>query len=162
PAPAADGVAAGDDRLVADPDRTQHLVPPRRSREVAFGGVAQAVGGGRPARQLAHRGEVGAGGLELPRPAGAAAGGVFPRADARAEVVFGGAAERDQRLGVAERPAPAVEADDALQQGDRLALDRLAVQGRIAELGESLSAPAAFSRGRHETSLRSVSFAAYP
>jgi hypothetical protein len=43
--------------------------------------------------------------------------------------MLGNAAEWKQRLGVREGPAPTIEADHALEIGDRFALDRLPVEG---------------------------------
>jgi hypothetical protein len=54
--------------------------------------------------------------------------------------MLGKAAEWKQRFGIRKRPAPTIEADYAPKVGDRLALDRLAVEGRLAETLETLSA----------------------
>ena len=45
------------------------------------------------------------------------------------KVMLGNAAEWKQRLGVREGPAPTIEADHALEIGNRLALNRLPVEG---------------------------------
>src|SRR5947209_470641 len=50
-APAPERVAAGDDRLVADPNRPQYLVPARRAGKVASRLRAQASGRIPPPRQ---------------------------------------------------------------------------------------------------------------
>jgi hypothetical protein len=69
-------------------------------------------------------------------------------------VVLGKAAEWKQRVGIGERPAPAIEADDALKIGDRFALDRLAILGRLAQPPEARSAAPPLALGRHSPNNR--------
>jgi hypothetical protein len=54
--------------------------------------------------------------------------------------MLGDTAEWKQRHGIREGPTPTIEADDALELGNRLALDRLAVEGGFTETLEALSA----------------------
>jgi hypothetical protein len=68
--------------------------------------------------------------------------------------VLGKAAEWKQRVGIGERPAPAIEADDALKIGDRFALDRLAILGRLAQPPEARSAARPLALGRHSPNNR--------
>jgi hypothetical protein len=71
-----------------------------------------------------------------------------------AVVVVGKAAERQQRLVIRERPAPTIEPDDVAKLGDRLALDRLTVQARLAEALESLTTAGPRALRSHGTSIR--------
>ena len=62
---------------------------------------------------------------------GEVAAGIFQLERARnrrAEVVFGKAAAGQQGLGIGERPAPTIKADDALKVRDRFVSDRFAVE----------------------------------
>ena len=58
-------------------------------------------------------------------------------------------AGRQQRLGIGQRPAPAIKADHPLQIGDRLATQRVAVNTRLAQLLQPLPAPASLARPGH-------------
>jgi hypothetical protein len=151
PAPAPEPVPAGDGRLVANSDRPQHLVPARRARKVASGLGTQAPDWVRTPRQRAHRGEVTAGVLELEQAT-----------NAWAIVVVGGPTERHQRLRVGENPAPAIEPDHGSQLGDRLSLQRLAIEARLAEPLEALSASASLPGGGHRATISAREGHAYP
>jgi len=122
PAPAAETVAAGDSGDVADPGRTHHLVPARRAGEITARLGVEASGRVRAAGEEVLRRIVAPCVLELQRSR-----------DCWAKVVLGEAAERQERLRVGERPAPAIETDRPLQLGDGLEAQRVAIQAGLAE-----------------------------
>jgi hypothetical protein len=68
--------------------------------------------------------------------------------------MFGDAAAREQRLRVGERPAPTIEADDALKLADRFVSRRLAVEVGLAEFLEPLAAASPLSLGCHDVQHR--------
>ena len=76
--------------------------------------------------------------------------------DPGAEVMFGDAAARQQRLRVGEGPAPTIEADDALKLADRFISHRLAVEVGFAEFRELLAAASSLSLGCHGVQHRPV------
>src|SRR4029077_5593204 len=119
PAPASKRVPARHHRLIADSDLSQDFIPARRAREVAATLTRQAANGGGAAGEDVHRGQVAARVLQLEHTG-----------NVRAVVVFGEAAERNERPGVGQGPAPAIEADHAPEVPDRLELNRLTVQSR--------------------------------
>ena len=88
--------------------------------------------------QVVLGGEVGAGVLQLERSR-----------QAGPVVVVADADPGQQRVRVGVRQAPPVEADDALQVGDHLSLDRLAVQVRPAEPLDPFPAAVPGQLGRH-------------
>jgi hypothetical protein len=118
PSPAAERVAARDRCDVADTGRAHDLVPAARQCEVTAGLGTQARRRVRAQREDVLRREVVVGVLELELSWNS-----WPK------VMLGNAAEWKQRLGVREGPAPTIEADHALEIGDRFALDRLPVEG---------------------------------
>ena len=63
------------------------------------------------------------------------------------------AAERDQGVGVRERPAPAIEADRAAEERDGFVAKRIAVEGRPAEAFEPLAAATPLALGSHAQSI---------
>jgi hypothetical protein len=67
----------------------------------------------------------------------------------RPEVVLGQPAQRKERIRVGERPTPTVEADDALQLGDRFSPDRFAVEARLAQPLQTLAAATPLPFARH-------------
>jgi hypothetical protein len=123
----------------ADADRPHHFVPAWRPRQVASGFRTQAARRVCAASEDVLRCKVVAGEFELERAR-----------ESRAVVVLGQPAEWKQRIGVSERPAPTIEADNALRLGDRFASDRLAVESRLAEPLESLPATSLHPHAGHE------------
>jgi hypothetical protein len=67
--------------------------------------------------------------------------------------VYGGAGGGNPGLGVAEGPAPPIEPDHGLQLGDRLVLDRIAIEARLAEPLEAFSAPIKAPVGSHRPTI---------
>src|ERR1700761_4040114 len=67
--------------------------------------------------------------------------------------MLGGPGKRDQRLRVGERPAPPIEPDHASELTDHLTLERLAVEARLAEPLEAVSASGTSPVGRHRPTI---------
>ena len=61
------------------------------------------------------------------------------------------AAAREKRLGIGERPAPAIEADHALKLRNRLLPECVAVETRLAEQQETFTGAPQRPQGRHRT-----------
>jgi hypothetical protein len=74
----------------------------------------------------------------------------------RAVVMFSDATERNQSVGICERPAPTIETDHATQQHDGFVSKRIAVKSRCAEALESLAAATAVALGSHAQSIGGV------
>ena len=143
PAPASERVSAGSRGRVADPDRSQDLVPALRAREISIGLGAEAADRVGAPGNVVLRGEILTRVLELE---------CAPKL--RAVVVFGDSAQRKQRARIGERPAPPIEADHAPEVGDRLALDRLTVESRLAQPPDSLSTASPLPLPRHQPRIR--------
>ncbi len=143
PAPASERVTARSNGGVADPDRSQDLLPARRAREISIGLGAQAANRVGASGDFVLRGEIITRVLELE---------CAPKL--RAVVVFGDPAQREKRARIGERPAPAIEADHALEVGDRLALDRLTVESRLAQPPDSLATASPVPLACHQSRIR--------
>jgi hypothetical protein len=78
----------------------------------------------------------------------------FPHPTRRTILMLGNAAKWNQRVRVGQDPAPTIEADHALKLGNCFAVDRLAVEARLAEALESLSAARPVALVRHSSGIR--------
>lgn len=144
PSPAPEHITGRDHRDITNAGRPHDLVPAGRAREISAGLGAERSRRVGTASQHVFGREIAAGVLQLKHP-----GNLGP------EVVLGNATQRQQCRRVGDGPAPAIEADHALQLGDRFELDRLAIECRGAEPLKPLPAPGQLPVGPpHTTTIR--------